>query len=246
MTHEEKPAWQSAGIAIAESVPVEDEEVVRSEKKKEKKLRKKEVKRRRELLERFSLPTVPTPPGNKVPTPGSAESALPTAPPETPAAPSSRRAASWLRRASRGIAASEMVVAHKASVLIAVNCMMLSLSAFSVHRSIDQGRMWWAFLPLALTNVLSLIFALRSAQVSDERSTLTELTLMPQEDYQSALVSLVNDKERVVRTTAHETYVLRGDLTRRQSHLRTAINVLTGGVPISVLMFAFCFAMSSR
>ncbi len=234
--------WGStSGIATAPATPLEDKDEARSEKKKEKKRRKKEEKRRKELLERFSLPTNPTPPAG-----GAAQNETPehplTAEPMNNEGKSGKRVEAWSRTTARALTAKQLIIAQRANVLIGVNALMLSVAAFSVYRTVDLGELWWAFIPLGLTNLLSLVFALISARVSREITPLDELCSMPQETYQGALMALVNDKERVSTVLANEIYQLGGELTRREKHLGTALNVLLGGLPLSAMMFGVCFA----
>ena len=239
---EAPPAWgSSSGIVTAPPAPVEDENETRSEKKKEKKRRKKEEKRRRELLERFSLPTNPTPPGG-TPAQSETEVAALSAQPMLAEGKSKKRIVAWSRNTTQALNARLVIVAQRANLLIGVNALMLTVAVISIYRTIDLGQLWWAFIPLTLTNALSLGFALVSARLSREMSPLEELCSMPQEAYQSELTALVNNKERVSTVLAYEVYQLGGELTRREKNVGTALNVLLGGLPLSALMFAVCFA----
>lgn len=236
------PAWgNSSSIVTAPPTPVEDETELRSEKKKEKKRRKKEEKRRRELLERFSLPTSPTPPGG-MPAQNETGVAAMAAPTMQAEGKSPKRIVAWARNTTQALNSRLVIVAQRANLLIGINALMITVAVISIYRTIDLGQLWWAFIPLALTNALSLVFALMSARLSPEVSPLEELCSMPQEHYQAELTSLVNDKERVSTVLANEVYRLGGELTRREKNVGTALNVLLGGLPLSALMFGVCFA----
>lgn len=230
------PTVWGSGIATAEAVPVEDEDETRTTKKKEKKRRKKEEKHRRELVERFSLPTTPSPPPATSP---AALAALPIG-----AEPNRGRAGSrieaWSLTAARSLHAKQLIISQRANLLIGVNAFMLSVAAVALYRVAGAGQLWWAFMPVGLTNILSLLFALLSARVRPEMTPLEELCAMPQEDYQGALLALVNDQERVQTVLANEIYQLGTELTWREKHLGTAVNVLLGGLPLSAVIFGLC------
>ena len=89
------------------------------------------------------------------------------------------------------------------------------------------------------------MFSILSARV-DQSTTLDELCSMPEEDYEPALSAIIQDKEHLAGSLRRDLHRLGSDLHRRQLHLRTAYNVLLGGIPISTLMFGVCIALSAR
>ena len=162
------PAAQEDRPTMAELVDTDDEPGRAISKKEVKKL-KKAKKKERELLERFppvtpfSGATEPEPAAD-VPTPEA--QAVPIARPAREQKPTAdRHLQDWLRPASRHLYNRHLVTAHEASALIAINCLMLSVAALATFRAPDVGHLWLAFIPLALTNVLSLLFAVLCARV---------------------------------------------------------------------------------
>ena len=223
----------------------EEEESKKDKKKKKKKKKKAEERERRELLEQMDAehprldgtPLAPTPEKVK-------EEAKAIA--EDPKAHKSLQLQSWLKPVSRTLENHRVLAAHKSSFLIAINCLMLSIAAHSLYRGIEAGPLQWALLPLALTNVLSLTFAILSAQVRTTVTALDELWLAPNDDYAPAVAALLQDKQKVYETLSSDLHLMGADLTHRQNHLRTAYNVLLGGVAASTCLFAVCVALATR
>ena len=228
------PEHASNGLAlngVTAHVEVDDAKA----KKKLKKLKKKEAKRQRALLERF--------PPNPVHLDGTQPEQLELAARDLRVS-ANHLIQDWLRPELRNLESNQLVAAQKSSAMIAINCLMLTISALAVLRVTDV-RLWWAVVPLALTNLLSLVFAIRSAQIQP-RTTFDELCAMPEEDYEPALTSILQDKKHLNSSMRRDLRLLGADLNRRQQYLGTAYNVLLGGLPLSSLMFGVCLALSTK
>jgi hypothetical protein len=156
------------------------------------------------------------------------------------------RIQAWLRPVAKTLDTHRLLNANKSSFLIAINCVMLSIAAHALYRQLDAGPLQWALIPLVLTNLLSLAFAIFSAQVRQQPTTLDELFAMPEEEYDPAVNALLQDKQRVYETLSHDLHLLGADLNQRQKHLRTAYNVLLGGVALSTCLFGVCIAFGTR
>lgn len=236
MTDHERSPEPTNGLPTGNGFAAHEQSEEPKDKKKNKKQKKKEEKKRREFLERF--PAAPpqfdaTHPAQLAPQ----ALALPMS--------SSRSLQGWLRPASRNLNNSQIVAAQKSSALIAINCLMLSIAALSVYRELGAGRLWLALIPLALTNGLSLAFAILSAQVQ-QNTTLDELCSLPEEEYEPALTAIIQNKEHLYLSLRRDVRALGTDLGHRQKHLRTAYNVLLGGIPLSIFVFGVCVAVASR
>ena len=151
----------------------------------------------------------------------------------------------WLRPMSQNLNHARLVAAQGASALIAINCLMLPLAALAVLRGPDAGRLWWALVPLCLTNLSSLLFASLAALASSV-TMLDELCALPEEQYQQAVTSITQDKAHLHRCLRRELYLVGGALERQARYLRTAHRVLLGGIPLSILMLGASLALGAR
>lgn len=201
--------------------PVVDEPI---DEKKEKKRKKKEEKRRRALIERFSQPVVAT-----------VAEAVPD-----------DRMASFLEPSLRALQAQLALLAQRAGGLIAANAFILSVAFFSMYSALAASQPWWALAPLALTGTLSTCFALLGARGASGAMSLVELCAQPDEVYQASLRDLAAHPEKRVATLTFEVHAMGLEIHRRSAHLRTAINVLLGGLPMSVAALTLCFIFATR
>ncbi len=161
-----------------------------------------------------------------------------------PAQPALRIQA-WLRQVSASLDTQRILTAHKSSYLIAINCVMLSIAAHSIYRGLAAGPLQWVLIPLALTNVLSLTFAILSAQVKQHTSAIDQLWAMPADDYEPAVTSMLQNRKRAYETLSSDLHELGAELSQRQKHLRSAYRVLLGGVAASACLFALSAAMAA-
>ncbi len=200
-----------------------------SESKKERKKRKKKEKHEHRL---------------EAAQPGIDAAAEPA--PEPQQAPPQMRLQTWLKAVSQGLESDRVVTAQKSNFLIAINCLMLSIAAHSIYRDFEFSPLQWALLPLALTNVLSLAFAVFAAQFRLQPTALEELWAMPSDEYEPAVAARLQDKQRVYADLNTDLRVLGADLSKRHRHLRTGYNVLLGGVALSTCLFVVCIAAGTR
>ena len=130
-----------------------------------------------------------------------------------------------LRSVLRTLDDDRKVTAARASLLVAVNTLMLAGLAHALYRGPDDGALWWALVPFALTSVLSLVFAGLSALAFDgplePELTLRQRWHAPGEELEARELALV----------------------RSRLYLRTAYRVLLGGVVLSALTFAVCLGL---
>lgn len=210
----------------------------KKEKKKRKKQQKKaEERERRETLERMDaahprLDLVALKETEK-------------APPEEVKPQAALRIQAWLRPVSKSLDLQRTLTAQKSSFVIGINCLMLAIAAHAIYSGLGPGQLKWAMIPLALTNVLSLTFAILSAQVQQKPSALDELWAMPADEYQPAVASMLQDKPRAYAALADDLHHAGAELVQRQKHLRTAYSVLLGGVAGSSCVFAICVALGA-
>lgn len=246
----ENPAHSNGALAAVASEQL-GVEVVAEETKKEKKKRKK-AQRKAEKLEHEELrakmeaayPRVKATPPTHLDLAKVAEEA-----PKEKEKDKDKKAVSladWLRPVARQLDSDRSVTATKSSFLIAINCVMLSLTAHSLYRDAGAGTLWTALIPLALTNVLSLGFAIFSAQVREKPTTLDAMWSMPEAEYEPAIASMLQSKERLYATLTEELHLQGAALASSRKYLRTAYNVLLGGIGLSLVTFVLCLLLGAR
>ncbi len=161
------------------------------------------------------------------------------------ASPLKIRAQKWLQPMARGLDAERMLLATKSSFLIGINGLMLAVTAHALYGTAELGVRAAALLPLALTNLLSLVFALASAQVREATGTLDTLWAKADAEYEPALAEVLQSKDRIAEAFAQELHVHGAVLERARRWLRTAYHVLLGGAVLSALTFAVCFVFGA-
>ncbi len=206
------------------------------EKPKSRKKLKKEAKRRQAWLERFPPSPISLDATKAVEVDEAAVGLAPISP---------RRLREWYGIAARTLDQMQIIAAQKSNTLITANALMLAAAGLCVSRVEVGSIVGWALVPLALTNVLSLGFAIASAQVR-QTTTLDELWQMPDDAYEHALMQIVGDKQHLLGSLRRDLHRAGANLTARQKLLHTAYNVLLGGVPLAALMFVLCIAAAAR
>lgn len=171
------------------------------------------------------------------------EAAQPRVEPKTADVP--RRLAKWWGPLARTLDSDRSLTATKSSFLIAINCLMLSATAHSASSNPHGGALGLALVPLALTNLLSLAFAVLSAQVRDEPTALDAVLRMSDDAYEPALAHLLQDREQLFHTLGSGLHLHGSALVKSRRHLRTAYHVLLGGVALTAVTFALCFAFGA-
>ena len=144
--------------------------------------------------------------------------------PVTPPQPPGPAAAPSPRPSSRVFHAELRLATQRAGTLIAANAFLVAVSTFTMYRAVGAGHPWWALAPLLVTATLSCVLALWSAREEGAAQAPVELA-----DLAPAEVKKVLD-----------------DLERRKALLRSAFNVLLGGLPLSVAALAVSFALATR
>jgi|GEM_PF-3205952 len=168
-------------------------------------------------------------------------------PPAPIKAPPSLRIQAWLRSATKALDAQRAMTSQKSSFLVAINCVMLAIASHGLYSGpLEVGPLKWALIPLALTNVLSLGFAILSAQLSRTGTTLNQLWSVPADQFDANIAALLQHKQRAYASLSSDLHLEGVELSHRQAYLRTSYNVLLGGVTMSALLFAVCLAVATR
>jgi len=174
-----------------------------------------------------------------------AADASPAAPGSPPQPTLGKRVLDWLDPVSRTLDADRSLAAAQASVLIAVNCVMLSLAAHALLGGVPGAALGPALLALALTNLVSLAFAIFSARAPEQPTSLDALWATPDAEFEPALQLLAQSKQSVSAALAREVHEQGAALTRAKKHLRVAYHVLLAGVALSAVVFTLCLAVGS-
>ena len=227
-------------LAISEPAALEPGEEFGSkkeQKKRKKQQRKAEERERRLALERADAahPRLDQTPLKEAEKAG----------PEDPKLAPGLRLEDWLGPVSNRLEAQRSLTAHQASFVVGINCLMLSIAAHAIYSGLDGSQLRWAMIPLALTNVLSLTFAILSAQVRQQATTLDALWALPADGYEQGVAALLLDKHRAWASLSDDLHLLGADLASSRNHLRTAYSVLLGGVAVSAAVFAISVAAGS-
>jgi hypothetical protein len=240
-SNESLAAAAREALAAALDPPVEEvtgEETKKDKRKKKKKLKKAEEKARQALRSQIEAqhPRVDATPltdlGHRIAAEPKITAGLPIQ--------------EWLGPVSRTLDNHRLLTANKASVMIGINCLMLAVGAHSLSRVFGSGSLGLVLIPLTLTNILSLAFAILSAQVHEKPTALDQLWQLPPDEYEPALTTMLQNRERVYGTLTGEVHQYGAALGRSRSRLRTAYNILLGGVVLSGLTFVICLALGSR
>jgi hypothetical protein len=165
--------------------------------------------------------------------------------PPAPAAPLKIRAQKWLQPMARSLDHERLLLATKSSFLIAINGLMLAVSAHALYGTTELGPRAASLIPLALTNLLSLVFAIASAQVREADGALDTLWAKADGDYEPALADVLQSKERIAEAFAQELHVHGAVLDRARRWLRTGYHVLAGGAVLSGLTLAIALAFGT-
>lgn len=241
--HSNEALAAAAREALAAAVEPPIEEVTGEETKKEKKKKKKKLKKAEEKAQealRLQIeaqhPRVDATPltdlGHTIASEPKIAAGLPIQ--------------EWLDPVSRTLDNHRILTANKASVMIGINCLMLAVAAHSMTRAAGAGALGLVLIPLTLTNILSLVFAILSAQIHEKPTALDQLWELPADEYEPALTTMLQNRERVYGTLTGEVHQYGAALGRSRTRLRTAYNVLLGGVVLSGITFVLCLALGSR
>ncbi|MBK7861773.1 MAG: hypothetical protein IPJ65_24785 [Archangiaceae bacterium] len=225
--------------------------VAKKEKKKRKKEKKREAERAR-ALEAEGRQARATPSMSALELDGTAPAApaAATAPAPAPAPmvhiePPRARAQKWLQPIARGLDNDRMLTATKSSFMIAINGTMLAITAHALYRDPGEGTLWLALVPLALTNLFSLVFAIVSAQVRERPTNFDQLWEKNDSEYEPALGAMLESKERIFGAISEELHLHGAALAKSRRHLRTAYHVLGGGMVLTALTFAVCLVLGN-
>ncbi len=119
------------------------------------------------------------------------------------------------------LASDRLVAVTKASLLVTLNGVMLAIAAHALYAQPAFGPL----VPLALTNLLSLVFSVAAARSVREG------------DFQAPVEPLEQSREELLGSLANELKLRAESLARCRRRLRPAYGVLLGGLLLSAVTF---------
>lgn len=165
----------------------------------------------------------------------------------------------WFRLASRNLYTRRQIVDTKSNILVTVNSIIISVILGSLYMHLDDDpHLLWAIVPMILTNVLSLAFAIIATRPKIEKGVFSDTDVddksarlmtfddfykMPEPAYEAAIDKLMEDRDFLYTTIKKDIHHLGVDLSRRYRYIRTAYDVFLIGLIISILMFGLCHAV---
>jgi len=155
------------------------------------------------------------------------------------------RAQKWLQPIARGLDSERLLVATKSSFLIGINGLMLAVSAHAFYGTEVLSWRSAALIPLAVTNLLSLVFAVASASVREASGRLDLLWAKTDDEYAPALAEVLETKESLGEAFAEELHVHGAALEQSKRYLRSGYHVLLGGAVLSAVTFTVCLAFGA-
>ncbi|AGC78139.1 HD domain-containing protein [Nonlabens dokdonensis] len=147
----------------------------------------------------------------------------------------------------------------KANILLSVNAIIISLALANIIPKLDQisnRHLLWPTLVLILFSVASIILSIMSTrpnvtsgEFTEEQVRKREVNLLffgnfhkvPFKKYQSALMSLITDKEEVYESLLKDLWLLGVVLNRKYTLLRWTYTIFMLGIIISVIAFILAF-----
>ena len=165
----------------------------------------------------------------------------------------------WFRLASRNLYTRRQIVDTKSNILVTVNSIIISVILGSLYMQLDSDpHLLWAIVPMILTNVASIAFAIFATRPIIEKGIFTEddvkgksarlMTFddfyrMPEAEYEKAVDLLMEDKDFLYRTIKKDLHHLGVDLSRRYKNIRAAYDIFLIGLVISLFMFGLCHSL---
>lgn len=162
----------------------------------------------------------------------------------------------WFRLASRNLYTRRQIVDTKASILVTVNVLILSVVLGTVYQHLsDDPHLVYAVVPLVLTNLISIAFAIVASKPRLQRGVFSEQDLlerrvslmtfddfyaMSADEYEQALDRVMQDRVLLYGTIKRDIYRLGVDLSRRYTHIQRAYGVFLFGIVLATVMFGLC------
>jgi len=164
----------------------------------------------------------------------------------------------WFRLASRNLYTRRQIVDTKASILVTINVLILSVVLGTVYQHLsDDPHLVYAVVPLVLTNLISIAFAIVSItprlksgvfspqDLLDRRvslMTFDDFYAMTADEYEQALDRVMEDRVLLYGTMKRDIYRLGVDLGHRYMNLRRAYGVFLFGLVLATVIFGMCHA----
>ncbi|MBK8501549.1 MAG: hypothetical protein IPL46_04705 [Saprospiraceae bacterium] len=165
----------------------------------------------------------------------------------------------WFRTATRNLYTRRQIVDTKSNIMITMNAIILSLVVGSGYSELQQNpHIFWFLIPMILTNVLSIsfaIFATRPAlangiftreEVISKQARLTtfdDFYQVPLKEYEWAVGEMLQDRGFLYNTLIRDMHRLGVDLAKRYKNIRWAYQVFLSGLIFSLIMFGFCYVI---
>ena len=165
----------------------------------------------------------------------------------------------WFRLASRNLYTRRKIVDSKASIMITINTLILSVVLGTVYEHLsDDPHLVYAVVPLVLANLISITFAilaskprLRSGVFSEQDllehrvslMTFDDFYAMSEEQYEEALDRVMQDGVLLYGTMKRDIYRLGVELSGRYVHIQRAYGVFLFGIVLATVMFGLCHAL---
>jgi hypothetical protein len=162
----------------------------------------------------------------------------------------------WFRLASRNLYTRRKIVDSKASILVTINALILSVVLGTVYQHLgDDPHLVYAVVPLVLTNLISIAFAIFASKPRLERGVFSEKDLlnrcvslmtfddfyaMSADEYVQAVDRVMQDRDLLYGTMKRDIYRLGVDLSRRYAHIQRAYSVFLFGIILATVMFGLC------
>ncbi len=165
----------------------------------------------------------------------------------------------WFRTASRNLYTRRQIVDTKSNIMITMNAIIMSLMLGTLYAQLkDNPHILWFLIPMVLTNVLSMsyaIFATRPVlengiftreEVDKKEARLTtfdDFYQMPLKEYEWAVGEMLQDRQFLYNTLIRDMHRLGVDLAIRYKNIRLAYHVFLSGLIFSIFMFAACYVI---
>ena len=162
----------------------------------------------------------------------------------------------WFRLTSRNLYTRRQIVDAKSNILVTINSIIMSVILGSLYTKLDDDpHLVWAIIPMILTNITSISFAVFATRPSKgngqfskhdiEKKSVRLMTFddfykMPENEYEKAIDLLMNDRHFLYSTIKKDIHRLGIDLSHRYKNTRISYDVFLIGLIFSLLMFGVC------
>ncbi len=161
----------------------------------------------------------------------------------------------WFRLTSKNLYTRLQIVDTKANILITANSIIISVVLGSLYTQLEQDpHLIFAVGGMIITNVLSIAFAILATipRQQDKSNTIDKAELkknlmtfdgfykMPQEEYSSTVMGLIEDGKTLYPSMITDIHNLGVVLFRKYQLIRISYLIFLYGIILSVLAFGMC------